>query len=258
MIGTLDDDSTATSPRALLDRPGPRGLIVADWAAATEQGRSRARNEDSWRQLGPIFALADGMGGLDDGNVASLAAVNAAVENWLAAEDRPPTDVAYAANDAVRASKAPDIESGSTLSALRIARDQATVVNVGDSRVYRIRGQHAELITRDHNLRAELLAAGISPQSGLPFGPLGALTSHLGMDPARLQIDVRSVTLHAGDRIILCSDGVHSMTHSQFMQRAIGADARSAAERLTTAGGHDDATVIVVDIGHVDTRSSER
>jgi len=250
VIDVLEDDSTTGSPRALIDLPGPQNLVVADWAASSVQGRQRVRNEDSWRQLGPVFVIADGMGGLVDGHLASQLAVDTVANGWLRSEVENPSMVVRRANDQVRALTGGVGESGCTLSAVRIAHDQATVVHVGDSRVYRIRGSHAELLTRDHNIRTELLAAGIMPGRARQLGPLSALTSYLGKDEHELQIDVRSVSLRAGDRIVACTDGVFGeMSHGQFCDRALGGSVASAADRLTALRGSDDATVVVLDIG---------
>jgi len=250
MIDLLDeDDSTTGSPRALIDQPGPQSLIVADWAAESVQGRQRLCNEDSWRQLGPVFVVADGMGGLAAGDEASRTATAAMVTEWMATETADPASIVREVNRQVRALACDEGESGCTLSALRIAHDQATVVHVGDSRIYRIRGSHTELLTRDHNLRSELLAAGIIPDKSRQLGPLRALTSYLGKPDHDLQIDVRSVSLRRGDRLVMCSDGVsHDMAPDEFAKRVRGATARVAVEQLTSMHGTDDATAVVIDI----------
>lgn len=257
MIDTLEDDSTSGSPRAAMDQPGPQNLIVVDWAGASVQGTQRLRNEDSWGQLGPVFVLADGMGGLADGHLASSVACRSFLGEWMRAENASPVDAARQANQAVWAKREGDV-SGSTLSALRIAHDQATVVHVGDSRVYRIRLGRAELLTRDHNVRGELLAAGIMPRQSQDFGPLRALTSYLGMPEHKLQIDVRSVGLVAGDRLVLCTDGVFDgLSHAELASYAIGNDAGLAAQALTNRSSRDDATALVIDID-VDGARGER
>jgi len=246
----LEDDSTTGSPRSLIDRPGPQNLVVVDWAAGSLQGRRRRRNEDSWKQLGPVFVVADGMGGLSAGDTASAFAVSAVADGWVATDDINPESVVRAANQKVLAVAGESDVSGSTLSAIKIAHDQATVVHVGDSRVYRLRSGHAELLTRDHNLRSELMAAGIVPGGTKSLGPLRALTSYLGKSDQDLQVDVRSVSLRHLDRLVLCTDGVFDeMTHSEFTSRAGTDSAAVAASRLTALQGSDDATAIVIDIG---------
>lgn len=249
MVDVLEDDSTTGSPRALIDLPGPQNLVVVDWAAASEQGRQRLQNEDSWRQLGPIFVLSDGMGGLTGGAEASKVAVDVMANQWLALDSMAPGEAVRAANDRVREGMVEGEERGCTLTALRISHDQATIVHVGDSRVYRVRSGVAELLTRDHNLRSELLAAGIVPGSTSAFGPLRALTSYLGKSYEALEVDIRSVSLRAGDRLVLCTDGVFGgLRHREFVGRAFGGTAAEAAGRLTAMQASDDATVIVVDV----------
>lgn len=254
MIDLLEDDSTIGSGRALIDLPGPQNLVVVDWAAATVQGRRRLRNEDNWTRLGSVFAVADGMGGLADGDQASAIAVREIANQWFTAEHAGPGMIVRQVNEQIRdASAASDAtgDSGCTLSALRVAHDQATIVQVGDSRIYRLRGTHAELLTRDQNLRSELLASGITPGSERSLGPLRALTSYLGKPNHELQIDVRSVSLRAGDRLVLCTDGVFDeVSHGEFSSRAGAGAASFAANRLTALLGSDDATALVLDIGY--------
>lgn len=258
MIGMLEDDSTSGAPRELMDLPGPQNLIVVDWAASSRQGNQRVRNEDHWGQLGPFFVVADGMGGLQAGDVASRVATRGLVSAWFAEPDMNPVDLVRSVNEQVRLA-IPDVDmGGTTLSALRIARDQATIVHVGDSRVHRVRSGQAELLTRDHNLRTELMAAGIEPRSDQNLGPLRALTSYLGMQGTELQVDVRSVALRNGDMLVLTTDGVFDARRGgQFLEivrTGPQASAESIALGLTERMGPDDATAIVVKIGTGDRR----
>lgn len=248
------DDSTSGTPRALIDQPGPLNLVVSDWAALSVQGRQRLTNEDGWKQLGPLFMVADGMGGLIDGQDTSSLAVASVANRWLAAGDPMPEEVVRGANSDVRAAMASKgIESGCTLTAVRIAHDTATVVHVGDSRLYRVRAGQAEQLTRDHNLRSELLAAGIVPRASQSLGPLQALTSYLGINDSELQVDVRSVGLRAGDRLLLCTDGVfNDLNHSELAQILRTGDAHQVADALTSTSHADDATAVVVDIDRAD------
>jgi len=252
----LEDDSTSGSPRLLIDQPGPQNLVVVDWAALSRQGRKRMRNEDSWAQGGPVFVVADGMGGLADGDQASAVGSQAVLRRWMAGDKPSIQEVVRSANAQVRAVVGGEgSTSGSTLSAVRIGNDKALAVHVGDSRIYRIRGAQTELLTRDHNLRSELLATGIVPQSVSALGPLQALTSYLGMPDQELQIDVRSVGLRASDRLLLCTDGVYGeLSHVELAELAQASDAAAAAHQLTGVAGSDDATALVIDIGQADRR----
>ena len=257
MIGLLEDDSTSGAARSITDQPGPQNLVVADWGAASRQGSQRLRNEDSWGQVGPVFVVADGMGGLDAGDQASQMATRTLISQWFDGESRNPIEVARFVNERVRQVTAEHDSGGTTLSALRIAHDQATILHIGDSRIYRVRDGRAEQMTRDHNLRAELLSAGIVPKSAQNLGPLRALTSFLGMPLEDLHVDVRSIALRDGDVLVLCTDGVFdAMTQPAFASVVFGAEGRSAAELardltddLTLGARPDDATAIVMKIG---------
>lgn len=252
----LDDDSTSGAARELMDQPGPQGLVVVDWAASTAQGSQRVRNEDNWGQLGPIFVVADGMGGLRAGDLASRVATQSLVSEWFGGAEPNPVQMVRNVNVRVRASLVDTELGGSTLSSIRIAHDQAIVVHVGDSRVYRLRSGQAELLTRDHNLRNELMAAGIEPRAGEKLGPLRALTSYLGMPDEELQVDVRSVALRSGDFLVLCTDGVFDgRNHAEFLE-VVRRGSRSGAEAialgLIEGTRPDDATAVVVEIGTTD------
>lgn len=223
---------------------------MSDWAASSAQGRQRLHNEDSWGQLGPIFVVSDGMGGLSNGAEASAAAVAAMTREWFDRELAAAEAVVRQVNAEVCIDLTGDERQGCTMTAIRVAHDQAMIVHVGDSRAYRIRDRRAELLTHDHNLRSELLAAGIVPGSTRAFGPLRALTSYLGRPDDELQIDLRSVSLRDGDRLVLCTDGVlDGQTHSEFVGRAGVGSTAEAVRRLTALGGADDATAIAIDIG---------
>lgn len=251
MSGLLLDDSTSDSGRALLDQPGPQGLVVADWAAASTQGRRRERNEDATAHRGPIFAVADGMGGLAHGDHAAAVATESFVDGWFGSDATLPTsELLRSVNGRVRAIGGTDgSRTGCTLTAVRIHQDQAIVLHIGDSRLYRIRSGLAELITTDHNVRSELLAAGVLPSESRASTPLRALTSHLGTDDVSLRVDLRTIVLRDGDRLLLCTDGVHAtMDHRALEVRASGGLARTAAEALTERPGADDATAMVLDV----------
>lgn len=243
----LDDDSTDSAARRFLDQPGPRHLVVGNSAGRSRQGRQRHRNEDIALQLGSVFVVADGMGGLPHSHQVVKVAAETFAKTWLESDD--PNFALQRANDALRAATPEGSRAGCTLSAIRVARDQAVVVHVGDSRVYRCRAGDVELLTRDHNIRSELLAAGIAPQRAAAAGPLGALTSYLGIAQDQLRADVRSVNLRDRDRLVLCTDGVFGqLPHADLAAIIAGGDVTTCADRLTANVGRDDATCVVLDI----------
>lgn len=256
MRDLLDDDTTSAGPMALLAEEFSPVARVTSWAAATVQGANRTNNQDAFGQLGSVFAVADGMGGLADGRAAAELAVRQMAHGWKSqatADDirqfihhinRQVLDLATAAGQRV----------GTTLVAALVAEGRATIVSVGDSRVYRLRRGALELLTRDHNLRGELLDAGISPTAEEVRGPLRALTSFLGQPGEELQVDVRSIAMVPGDRLLLCSDGVHGAFSHRDLSRIVGAGTpHECAQMLapsTGPVGMDDATAIIVEVAN--------
>ena len=254
MTDLLDEDTTSGTPAALLGRdldPVPR---AASWAAATTQGMNRANNQDAFAQLGSVFAVADGMGGLADGRRAAELAVSAVVHGWQ--HFATATDVRnlfLSINHQVLGlAEIAGERVGTTLVSAHVEAGRVTIASVGDSRAYRLRRGALELLTRDHNLRGELLSAGISPSAEEVKGPLRSLTSYLGQEPQGLQIDVRSVGIVRGDRLLLCSDGVHgAFSHGDLSRIVSDGTPHECTQRLASANkapGNDDATAVVVDI----------
>lgn len=249
MSSLLDDDTTSGSrqPPGLTDVD--RSARPAAWSAASHPGKRRTQNEDAWAKVGHVFALADGIGGLTHGREAARRAVETVTTAWT---DQSSTALAvlHEANNAVgKLSASTSSSTGCTLTALRFLDSRVQILHVGDSRVYRLRSSALELLTVDHNLRSHLLAAGIAPRSARTSGPLGALTSYLGMPQPELHCEIRSVRARAGDRFIVCTDGVYrSFDDEEFATQAALGNPASAAQRLTDTGAGDDATAIVIDI----------
>lgn len=274
MVHLLEEDSTSGPARAALDDSAARGIYVVDWGGASERGHRRDANEDAWSQFGSIFVVADGMGGLDRGAAAAWLSVESLIDSWLTInlEDQEevtwsslprqsgPEDVVRDVNAKVcQLAAAHQQRVGCTMTAVRISRDRAIVVHVGDSRAYRVRQGQIEMLTRDHNLRTELLAAGIVPREAGTARSLRALTSYLGSSPDDLVVDVRAVALEPGDRLLLCTDGVYgSIAHPRLAEVARSGDATSVAEELVALRGADDATAIVIDFGNANASRSQQ
>ncbi len=246
-------------------------------AAASHVGHVRANNEDAWRAdpATHLYAVADGMGGHDSGEVASalclqvffrdMAASRAetAVTGFLASPTlgarRAVLDelraAASAANHAVRkeaerqGSKA---GMGCTLDAALLLGDRAFVLHAGDGRVYLARASTTIQLTHDHDLRAVLAGdgrLGVTQRGAVHNQLLNAI----GMN-ADVAVECTFVELIEGDRLALCSDGVHGMiadeaTISTLVKKG---EPASAAQALVDAalarGGRDNATALVVAI----------
>jgi PPM family protein phosphatase len=229
------------------------------WAAATHVGRVRRSNEDSVHPATAgsgehvLAVVADGMGGAAAGEVASAAALDAV----LAGEG----DVAgriEAANRAVHALATAQSQlagMGTTVTAVHL--DDAGVAefaHVGDSRAYLLRDGKLRQLTRDHTVVAEWLASGaIDEETAKSHPRRGMLTRSVGVAPT-VSVDRFSEPLRVGDRLLLCSDGLNGMIPDSLIASLLrSAPAEEAAwslvEAANTAGGHDNITVLIVDVG---------
>ncbi|MCZ2262655.1 MULTISPECIES: PP2C family protein-serine/threonine phosphatase [unclassified Isoptericola] len=237
--------------------PVSLGLL---WGAATHQGARRRLNEDSFLARGSVFFVADGMGGHEAGEVASAAAVEALAP--LGRSDVVGVDEVRcrvrAAHDAVRAiDTAPGRGAGTTLSGVALT-DQGgepywLVVNVGDSRTYRVADGALEQVSVDHSEVQELVDAGrITAEQALTHPRRHVVTRALGA-PDDPEPDFWFLPVHAGDRMLVCSDGLTAELPDRRVAELlmVEPDPQTAAERLVgealAAGGRDNITVIVVD-----------
>ena len=140
-------------------------LRVVDSAAASDVGRVRKANEDSYHLRVPLFVVADGMGGAQAGEVASGLAIEvfqAPLDETAAPEVRM-AEAVLAANRAIHAKSISSDEfhgMGTTLTSLLLHDDQLTIAHVGDSRAYRLRGGELVRLTRDHSLVGEMVRRG--------------------------------------------------------------------------------------------------
>jgi protein phosphatase len=143
---------------------------------------------------------------------------------------------------------------GSTVTAALIIGDVATIANVGDSRTYLLRDGRLERITQDHSLVARLVDAGvITPEEVRTHPQRNQIYRCLGHKP-ELDVDTFTVQLQAGDRLVLCSDGLWEMVLDENIQHAVE-KARTPQkacdvliEEANRAGGEDNISVIVVEL----------
>jgi serine/threonine protein phosphatase PrpC len=233
------------------------------FAAATDVGRMRKNNEDSYLSSQPVAAVADGMGGHSAGEVASAIAIEelAALggrgpwENETAATD----DLKQAilrANRRIREMAASDRKlngMGTTLVALLEDGDMVHVANVGDSRGYLLRQGELSQVTVDHSLVQELVDDGrLSPEDAERHPQRSVITRALGIDP-EVEFDLFTYKLQVGDRLLLCSDGLSDVVEPAQIRKVllrIPSAQRAARELIGVAneqGGPDNITVIVVD-----------
>jgi PPM family protein phosphatase len=231
------------------------------WGAATDTGRHRERNEDSFLAEGRVFAVADGMGGHAAGDVASGMIIDAL--RPLAHSDvlstRELTEVIQAANDdiVVRGfQRAPTIGMGTTVTGVALVSGADTalwaVFNVGDSRVYRFRDGRLTQVTVDHSEVQELIDAGrITPEQARTDLRRHIVTRALGTIPAP-PVDLWILPPEPGEQFLICSDGLTEELTDPQIEKVL-ADATTPAEAAANlvdealrAGGHDNVTVVVV------------
>ncbi len=230
-------------------------MRITAHAAATHAGRKRRRNEDAYVSRPPLFAVADGMGGAQAGEVASRLAA-AAVEDERDGGARPEERVVRLIEEANRRvfERAAEDESasgmGTTMTVALVEDDRITIGHVGDSRAYRLRGGSLEQLTEDHSLVAELVRSGkLTPEEADHHPQRSVITRALGTDP---DVDVDQFTLEAeaGDIYLLCSDGLTSMVDDGGIEHVFSEhdDLEAAAKALVSAanrvGGEDNITVI--------------
>ena len=231
-----------------------------DYAGITDRGRVRENNEDYLYMDGRLFIVADGMGGHAAGEVASREAVEYFVR--LERENRwldPPSRLrrcAQAANlrllDMTR--KDPSLQGmGTTLTAL-LLEDAAYVCHVGDSRAYLWRAGRIRPLTQDHSLVGKMIEEGrLTPAEARSHPQRNVILVALGAS-AELEPDIHSLHPLAGDRFILCTDGLSGVVEEWEIQRIMAAHpgAREACEALVeealSKGAPDNVTVVVVDM----------
>jgi protein phosphatase/serine/threonine-protein phosphatase Stp1 len=230
--------------------------------AATHVGTVRSRNEDSFvnrPDLG-IWAVADGAGGHEAGDVAAQIVTDALSEvpTWLgAAELLAEVRLRIAqAHDNIRAEAARRGEHAvlaTTIVVLLAHRNHYACLWAGDSRTYLLRDGRLSQVTHDHSLVQELVDAGaLSPLDALSHPRANVITRAVGADFSTLELDKTSDRLRLGDRFLLCSDGVSKSVPEAEIARLLAADEASPAERLIAAAldrhADDNITAVTIEV----------
>ena len=232
-------------------------LSKLSWGMRSESGPIREHNEDfagayaptvpddAWDR-GPLFAVADGLGGHAAGEVASRAAVEALVETWRSDAPADPTKSLRAgvrrANTAVFDLALTDGHSGmaTTLTALTLAGREAIVAHVGDSRAYLVRNAEVQQLTVDHSHANDMVRLKmLTPEQAANHPARSQLSRAVGTDLV-VPVDVRREKLEAGDTFVLCSDGLWNDISDTELTDVVAA---LAARRLPTAVAAADALV---------------
>src|ERR687894_821910 len=225
----------------------------------TDTGRKRRHNEDSFVVAPPLFAVADGMGGANAGEVASGLAVEA-LRNGADGIDleQAIVQLVQAANRSVYDRATSDVGAagmGTTMTLAVVGEGIVRFGHVGDSRAYLYRNGELTQLTDDHSLVGELVRSGkLSPDDAEKHPQRSVITRALGTDPD-VDVDTYSVETKSGDLFILCSDGLYSMVGTDkilgLVDRHRG-DLDALAKALVSAanrgGGDDNITVVAFEI----------
>jgi protein phosphatase len=238
-------------------------MLFLEPFGVTDAGKVRRNNEDAYLvgegRDETLFVIADGIGGFEAGEVASRIAIEVLKE----LEPGAPFEAAIReANRRILAFGRGDERlsgMGTTLVALRFGgtreRPVTEVAHVGDSRAYLLRGGSLKPLTEDHSLVAELVRSGeLTRDQAAEHPQKNLITRALGAEE-EVDVDTAVLPVEAGDRILLCSDGLSDMVPegriSEILADSPG-DPETAARRLLSAaldaGGTDNVTVVVVDL----------
>ena len=233
--------------------------IELNWGASTDTRLRRRVNEDALIAEFPLFLVADGMGGHEAGELASeraLAAFRPLVGRPTVSID----DLAGAFAEAVTAVAGIGTRAaaaGTTLTGVAVAEHDGAgywlVLNLGDSRTYRMAAGELEQISVDHSAVQELIDAGrLAAEDAEQHPERHVITKAIGAG-SRSEPDYWLLPAHAGDRLLVCSDGLSRELDAEQIARVLTEEVapQAAATRLVhealLRGGHDNVTVIVID-----------
>jgi PPM family protein phosphatase len=239
-------------------------MTLARATAVTDTGRRRRHNEDAYVCDPPLFAIADGMGGAQAGEIAS----HLAATSLQHAERDGPSDeqhVVQLIRDANRSvyerARTDETTSGmgTTMTVALVDGQTVRVGHVGDSRAYLVRDHVLEQLTEDHSLVGELIRSGrLSPEEAEAHPHRSVITRVLGTDP-EVEVDAFSIATRPGDLFMLCSDGLTSMVDDARIlevleehPRDVEAAAQALVAEANASGGEDNITVVLFQIASLD------
>jgi serine/threonine protein phosphatase PrpC len=239
-------------------------LRVVEHEAFTDTGRQRRHNEDAYFARSPLFAVADGMGGAQAGEVASSAAVETLARGLPEAPGDPErrlAEVVHRANERIHEmSRADEARAGmgTTMTAAHMGEGDLAVAHVGDSRAYRLRDGEFERLTEDHSLVEEMRRRGqLTAREADEHPQRSIITRALGPEPS-VAVDTSSWPVRAGDVYLLCSDGLTSMVDEEPIAeilrgaRTLREAGRALIAEANAAGGRDNITVVLFRVGEAD------
>ena len=224
--------------------------------SATHIGKIRDKNEDALFVGENIYAVADGMGGHNAGEIASHIAVDF-VKELLGEGDLPmPKRIeecfSMANNKMIKEACAEKSGMGTTLTLAVVCEDTIIIGHIGDSRAYLVKADEIQRLTIDHSVSGELFRSGFISEAEAKVHPQrNALTRSLG-DMEEIKVDLTEISLHAGEYLVLCTDGLHSKVDDSEIKDVVFAQStpQKACDELVKLankrGGHDNITCIIV------------
>jgi serine/threonine protein phosphatase PrpC len=235
-------------------------MRIGRFATVSDTGRRRLHNEDASVSSPPLFAIADGMGGAQAGEVASRLAASALAEHGDSTGEEAVVHLVQAANARVYRHAAEDplaAGMGTTTTVVLVDELGGTLAigHVGDSRAYRIRNAALEQLTRDHSLVQELVDSGrLTPDEAIGHPHRSVITRAVGTEPS-VDVDTFTVEVAPGDLYLLCSDGLTDMVGDDAILAIAQAAgyapeqvARALVDAANRAGGEDNITVVAFEI----------
>jgi len=250
---------TAPAPRAGAARAHHLGNFKFLSIGQTHVGCVRTLNEDAFlnRPEKGVWAVADGMGGHDGGELASARVVEALESVGVGANAYAFGDSATAAlrqaNDdlVTRGLELFGSAIGSTVAALLAYRGHYACIWAGDSRIYLYRAGQLRLLTRDHSYVQQMVDAGVIDACEARAHPRANVITRAVGARASLELDAAYGDIRDGDRFLLCSDGLSSVLHDREIAEELNrAPAERAADRLISRalarGATDNVTVLIV------------
>src|SRR5919205_1444724 len=238
-------------------RPEVRRVSLGRTVALTDTGRKRRHNEDVYVVDPPIFAIADGMGGANAGEVAAALAAEALRGEGGRGENAV-VGLIQEANRRVYQRAIEDAAAsgmGTTMTVALLEDGRVRIGHVGDSRAYLIRDGELSQLTDDHSLVGELVRSGkLTPEDAESHPQRSVITRVLGTDP-EVDVDTITVETRKGDLFLLCSDGLYSMVGNdrilELVERHRGdldAMAKTLVRAANRVGGDDNITVVAFEI----------
>jgi PPM family protein phosphatase len=245
-------------------------LTVAEEAHKTDTGRQRHANEDSYFARSPLFAVADGMGGAQAGEVASRIAASAFERRQRLSREEPAEgqleEIAQTANREIHQLAQEDSSRagmGTTLTAAMVRNDEVAFGHVGDSRAYVLRDGKLKRLTKDHSLVEELRRQGrLTEEQAEEHPQRSIITRALGPEP-QVNVDTMTFPARDGDVFLLSSDGLTTMVSDDEIREILmgSKSLRSAVSRLVDAanrgGGRDNITAVAFRLADVDSKEGE-